>query len=197
MQENELWDKESNHSIGSWAPPNKLKNDGYAESRTSVYGRETVYDAGFAQRTFSPSPSQHGGMGFGAPPGYQSGRNTPLGGYGYGAPQMPHARTTSMAMSDSGPLYQPAPSRPTTNYLDMPIVSSQSPVQLGDFGLGPSDADIEVAVDDILRDADLNTVTKREIRRRLEEQFQTDLSSRKSTVNAAIDRALMTKSGMQ
>lgn len=136
-------------------------------------------------------------MGFGAPPGYQSGRNTPLGGYGYGAPQMPHARTTSMAMSDSGPLYQPAPSRPTTNYLDMPIVSSQSPVQLGDFGLGPSDADIELAVDDILRDADLNTVTKREIRRRLEEQFQTDLSSRKSTVNAAIDRALMTKSAMQ
>ena len=35
-QENELWDKESNHSIGSWAPPTKLKNEGYAESRTSV-----------------------------------------------------------------------------------------------------------------------------------------------------------------
>lgn len=176
-------------------PPNKIKNDGYAESRTSVYGRETVYDAAYHQRNFSPSPSHAVGLGYGAPPGYQSGRNTPqLSGYGYGAPQMPQIpRATSIAMSDTGPLYQPAPSRPTTNYLDMPIPSSQSPVQLGDFGIGPSDTEIDRAVEDILRDADLNTITKREIRGRLEEQFQTDLSSRKTTVNAAIDRALANK----
>ncbi|KAF8345668.1 glycosyltransferase family 2 protein, partial [Amanita rubescens] len=69
--ENELWDKESNHSIGSWVPPTKLK-DGYAESHTaSLYGRETYYEP----RAQSPAPSQFG-MGY-APPGYQSGRNTP------------------------------------------------------------------------------------------------------------------------
>ena len=173
-------------------PPNKMKNGGYAESRTSVYGRETVYDPGYHQRSFSPSPSQAVGLGYGAPPGYHSGRNTPqIGGYSYGAPQMPQMpRAMSMAMSDTGPLYQPAPSRPATNYLDMPIPSSQSPVQLGDFGVGPSDTEIDRTVEDILHDADLNSITKREIRRRLEEQFRTDLSARKTTVNAAIDRAL-------
>ncbi|KAF8057449.1 chitin synthase-domain-containing protein [Lyophyllum atratum] len=33
--ENELWDKESNHSIGSWVPPAKLKGEGYADSHTA------------------------------------------------------------------------------------------------------------------------------------------------------------------
>ena len=64
-----MWDKESNHSIGSWVPPPRMKNDGYAESHTaSIYGRETTYE-----------PSQIGGHGPAhyPPPGYQSGRNTP------------------------------------------------------------------------------------------------------------------------
>lgn len=55
--ENELWDQESNHSIGSWVPPSRkqqqqqqqYENGGgeYADSRAqSMYGRETVYDGG-------------------------------------------------------------------------------------------------------------------------------------------------------
>ncbi|KAK1233332.1 hypothetical protein PQX77_003520 [Marasmius sp. AFHP31] len=62
--ENELWDKESNHSIGFWVPPTKFKNDGYAESHTaSIYGRETIYHGqggpfGVGQeRSYSPAPS--------------------------------------------------------------------------------------------------------------------------------------------
>ncbi|KAI0049900.1 glycosyltransferase family 2 protein [Auriscalpium vulgare] len=167
--ENELWDKESNHSIGSWVPPTKLKNDGYAESKTSIYGRETYYEPAYS-RAFSPSPSQMNP--YASPPGYQSGRNTP------------------------SQLYQPTPSRPTTNYLDIPIPQTRSPdAGGGDFGGlgGPTDSEIDRAVQNILRDADLNSVTKREIRRRLEDQFGVDLSSRKATVNAAIDRGLLSQ----
>ena len=55
----------------------------------------------------------------------------------------------------------------------------------------PSDADIDRAVQAVLHDADLNSITKREIRRKLEDHFGVDLSSRKATINAAIDRGLL------
>ncbi|KAF7439767.1 hypothetical protein PC9H_000103 [Pleurotus ostreatus] len=158
--ENELWDKESNHSIGSWVPPQKFKNEGYPESHTaSIYGRETYYEPR------SHSPSQGGMMN---PPGYQSGRNTPQSQYG-------------MA-------YQPAPSRPLTNYLDVAIPLTQAPEG---FDSEPSDAALQRAVQAILHTADLNAVTKREVRRQLEEQFGMDLTSRKKVINDAIDDVLV------
>lgn len=73
----------------------------------------------------------------------------------------------------------------------MAIPTTRSPE---DFDLpsgAPSDADLDRAVQDVLRAADLNSVTKREIRRQLEEQFGMDLTSRKTTINAAIDRVLL------
>ncbi|KIJ64935.1 glycosyltransferase family 2 protein [Hydnomerulius pinastri MD-312] len=171
--ENELWDKESNHSIGSWVPPPQFHKEGYAESRTaSLYGHETYYEP----RSQSPAPSQFGML---PPPGYQSGRGTPV------------SMSQMRPMSDAGMLYQPMASRPPTNYLDMPIPGSRSPEDVN-YGAGaPTDADLDRAVQDILRVADLNTVTKREIRRQLEEQFGMDLTARKATINAAIDRVLL------
>lgn len=85
-------------------------------------------------------------------------------------------------------LHQPAPSRPVTNYLDIPIPHSRSPE---DFESGPSEADLDRAIHEILRSADLNSVTKREIRRQLEDQFRVDLTARKGTINATIDRVLL------
>ncbi|KAH9045953.1 glycosyltransferase family 2 protein [Lactarius hengduanensis] len=159
-------------------PPTKLKNEGYPESRTSVYGRETYYEPNYP-RSFSPSPSQLGNGAYASPPGYQSGRNTPNGGHGY-------------QQTDGGQTYhQSSFSRPPTNYLDVAIPTSRSDAA-GEFGAtGPSDADIDRTVQALLRDADLNSITKREIRRKLEEQFGVDLSSRKTTINAAIDRGLL------
>ncbi|KAF8836252.1 glycosyltransferase family 2 protein [Paxillus ammoniavirescens] len=176
--ENELWDKESNHSIGSWVPPAQFHKEGYAESRaTSLYGHETYYEP----RSQSPAPSQH--LGMFPPPGYQSGRGTPV------------SMSQLRPLSEAGPLYQPMPSRPPTNYLDMPIPVTRSPEDVVDYASGaPSDAELERAVQEILRTADLNTVTKREIRRQLEEHFGMDLTARKGTINAAIDRMLLNPS---
>ncbi|PPQ79006.1 hypothetical protein CVT25_002315 [Psilocybe cyanescens] len=170
--ENELWDKESNHSIGSWVPPVQTKNEGYAESRTaSLYGRETYYEP----RSFSPAPSQ---LRMHPPPGYHSGRNTPQSPFHTGP--------------ETG-LMQPTPSRPITNYLDIPIRNTQSPEDVDLLGGGPSDVDIDRAVQEVLRSADLNTITKREIRRQLEEYFGMDLTSRKAVINSCIDRILLSQ----
>lgn len=87
--------------------------------------------------------------------------------------------------SEFGVMYQPPSSRPVTNYLDMAIPTSGIPD--GE----PTDSDIDRSVQEILRSADLNTVTKREIRRKLEENFNMDLSSRKATINQSIDRNLL------
>ncbi|KAG1722688.1 glycosyltransferase family 2 protein [Suillus paluster] len=169
--ENELWDKESNHSIGSWVPPPQFNKEGYAASATaSLYGRETYYEP----RSHSPAPSQFGMM---PPPGYQSGRNTPM--------------SQLRPMSDVGMMYQPMPSRPPTNYLDMPMPPTRSHEELSSGA--PTDAELDHAVHEILRTADLNSVTKREIRRQLEERFGMDLTSRKGTINAAIDRVLLSQ----
>ena len=87
-------------------------------------------------------------------------------------------------------MYQPF-SRPPTNYLDVAIPATRSDAA-GEFGApGPSDAEIDRAVQALLRDADLNSITKREIRRKLEEQFGVGLGSRKASINAAIDRGLL------
>ncbi|KAF9232351.1 chitin synthase-domain-containing protein [Melanogaster broomeanus] len=111
--ENELWDKESNHSIGSWVPPGNFHKESYAESRTaSLYGHETYYKP----HNQSPAPSQ----------------------FGY-----------------------------SLRFLRL-----------------DTNQDMQV-----LRTADLNMVTKREIRKQLEEHFGMCLTPQKGTINASIDHA--------
>lgn len=208
--ENELWDKESNHSIGSWVPPAKIKNEGYAESRTaSLYGRETYYEPQHQQRSYSPVPSQFQNMQqVYPPPGYQSGRNTPIGG-GFSA--SPFRTMSDMgggmgtggmnSMGSMGGLQQPTPSRPVTNYLDMPIPQTRSPEDsdffgaTAQFGTGPTDAELVRAVEEVLQGADFNTITKKQVRQRLEGMFGgVDLSARKGVINTAIDRVILSQS---
>ena len=90
----------------------------------------------------------------------------------------------------------PAPSRPGTNYFDLPTTGGfdagfggLQAQNTGGMG-GPSDFELENAVQDLLRTADLNSVTKREVRRSLEERYGMDLTARKAVINAAIDRVL-------
>ncbi|KAG5651222.1 hypothetical protein H0H81_009434 [Sphagnurus paluster] len=165
--ENELWDKESNHSVSSWVPPAKLKGEAYAESHTaSIYGRETHYGS----RGPSPSPSRGGLF---PPSGDNSIRNSQYSQYRH--------------VGETGSLFSPTPSRPVSNYLDIPI-PSRSP---NHTPVTPKDFEIDSAVQDILRRADLNVVTKREIRRQLEDVFKMNLTAHKASINAAIDRVLL------
>ncbi|CAE6372477.1 unnamed protein product [Rhizoctonia solani] len=156
--ENELWDKESNHSIGSWVPPSKKEIPWDAQTQ-SMYGRETLFEQPMS-RAYSPAPSQ-GGMYMPAHHGNSGsgGRGTPVGGRQY-------AQTTM--------------SRPATNYLDMPTHMFS--------GDGPSDAEIEKAIQDILSTVDMSQVTKRTIRTQLENGFGVNLAPRKDFINSVIER---------
>jgi len=186
--ENELWDKESNHSVGSWVPPAKGGKDEYNSQTASLYGRETYYDPPAVPygRSFSPAPS-YTGMAQGGSPGYVGSIRQQSA---YGFPQ-PHAADPFGRQSMVG-----MQSRPGTQYL--PEIGAgggqfaSSPDMIGSPAGSPSDEEIERAVQDILRNADLNVSTKRAIRQRLEEMFGMDLSSRKASINAAIDRILLT-----
>lgn len=183
--ENELWDKESNHSIGSWIPPER--EFGHAESRgQSLYGG-TQYDMP-RSRSFSPAPSLGLNSAF-APLAYPagSGGNTPGDPHG----SRPASRT----------MLHGSASRPPTAYLDMPMPRAASPM-MGGFDYdqaaasptqGPSDHELENAVRELLRNADLNSVTKRAVRQKLEERFGMDLSARKTTINSTIDRVLLSQ----
>jgi chitin synthase len=77
------------------------------------------------------------------------------------------------------------------NYLDINVPTTHSPEGIGPAPGAPTDIDLDLGVQEIMRTVDLNSVTKREIRRRLEDQFGMDLTSRKATINAAIDRVLL------
>lgn len=118
-----------------------------------------------------------------------SGRNTPAEMFG--------SRPASRNM-----LHNTASSRPGTTYLDMPAPLAASPMMSGfDYDQAassplagaPSDYELESAVRDLLRGADLNTVTKRAIRQKLEERFGVDLGSRKATINSTIDKVLLSQ----
>ena len=81
-------------------------------------------------------------------------------------------------------LGQVPPSRPGTQFLpDLGVGGSF-------MSEGPSDMELEMATQKILKASDLNTVTKREVRRQLEQTYGCDLTSRKAVINAAIDRHL-------
>lgn len=115
-----------------------------------------------------------------------SGRNTPAEMFG--------SRPASRNMLHGG-----SGSRPATAYLDMPMgTMNSSPVFDYEMAAasptaGPSDHDLEIAVRDLLRDADLNTVTKRAIREKLQTGFGVDLGPRKATINSIVDKVLLSQ----
>jgi chitin synthase len=113
-----------------------------------------------------------------------SGRNTPAEMFG--------SRPASRNM-----LHGASGSRPATAYLDMGARNS-SPIFDYEMAAasptaGPSDHDLEIAVRDLLRDADLNTVTKRAIREKLQTRFGVDLGPRKATINSIVDKVLLSQ----
>lgn len=59
-----------------------------------------------------------------------------------------------------------------------------------DYQALPNDAELEQELRAVLRTADLNSVTKKDLRRHLEEKFNVDLSEKKSAINAIVDRLL-------
>lgn len=70
----------------------------------------------------------------------------------------------------------------------LPDYAPAQPISLGAQAI--TDQDLEHEIREICRGADLDQLTKKGVRRELEQRFNTDLGSRKETINTLIARVL-------
>lgn len=72
-----------------------------------------------------------------------------------------------------------------------PLLPDYAPAQAISLGAQAiTDQDLENQIREICRGADLDQLTKKGVRRELEQRFNTDLGSRKETINTLIARVL-------
>ena len=176
LLQNELWDRESNHSVGSWVPPSKREM--MEAGAESLYGRQTLYQAPLARG--------------GSPPVFD--RQTVHSPHGSQAGYLPPS--ASFYGGGAGPqqgFEQPYQDRPYRDNDRATSIYQAAPSQRGGGGGGeqPSDAELEGSVRRILADADLNAVTKKGVRKDLEREWGVDLSGRKDAINRFIEDALL------
>ena len=239
---NELWDQESNKSLGSLLPPQKNE---YGSRTPSAYGGFDGFDqprsrgispAGSyadlrARSEYGPPqlPMGHMSMAGGSPmsgmmplapdnrsfygggtPSFYGGDNR--SGSFYGQPMLEHRasaytlagtqqpgfdrsssygfnvdaghRASSYSYAQAVPLPQ---SRPVSNFLPEVNVETQ-PIGLGAQGI--TDAQLESSIRRICAGADLDTLTKKGVRKQLEEEYGVSLSARKESINRIIERVL-------
>ncbi|ORY22433.1 chitin synthase-domain-containing protein [Naematelia encephala] len=81
----------------------------------------------------------------------------------------------------------PAPSRPASNFLPE-LASATDPLSLGQVGI--TDAQLEASIRRICAGADLDHLTKKGVRKQLEEEYGTDLGARKDSINRIIEKVL-------
>lgn len=79
-----------------------------------------------------------------------------------------------------------AGSRPMSNFL--PEVSAAPALNLG--GSEITDSQLERSIRSICASADLDTLTKKGVRKQLEAEYGVSLASRKDTINSIIERVL-------
>ena len=99
--------------------------------------------------------------------------------YGFG--EAPPARASMYSV--------PMQSRPTSTFFPEFGFDTQSLSAPGAPG-GVTDAQLEASIRRICKEADLDNITKKGVRRELEAEFGTDLSSRKDTINRIIEAVL-------
>lgn len=239
---NELWDHESNKSLGSYLPPHKNE---YGSRTPSAYGGFDGYDqprsrgispaASFAdlraRSEYGPPqlPLGHMSMAGGSPMSgmmplapdnrsyyggdarsFYGGDNRSGSFYGqpimehrgssyslagvpppgldrsssYGFGLAPGTRASSYSYAQQPPSAQ---SQPASNFLPEVNVETQ-PIGLGEAGI--TDAQLESSIRRICASADLDTLTKKGVRKQLEEEYETGLSARKESINRIIERVL-------
>ena len=220
--ENELWDHESNHSQGSWMPQEKLE---YGSRSPSAYGFDTrgvspavSYQDLRARSTYDPPQLPRHGSLMSSPMGgaaqiadnrsfYGADIRSQYAGSFYGQPMMDtrassysSATTVNPGMGhrtsshnfDQRSSYVPQ-SRSVSAYLPDVAVDSAS-IGLGENGV--TDTQLEASIRQICAGADLDTLTKKGVRKKLEEEYGMTLTTRKDTINRIIEKVLAGESIM-
>ena len=89
-------------------------------------------------------------------------------------------------MHQVNPAYVPTPAQ-SQSYL--PEYAPAAPLHLMTASEIP-DRELELAIRQICATADLDDLTKKKVRKQLEQQFGVDLAVRKDTINALIEKVL-------
>nr|XP_031861862.1 uncharacterized protein CI109_002691 [Kwoniella shandongensis]KAA5528934.1 hypothetical protein CI109_002691 [Kwoniella shandongensis] len=141
--------------------------------------------------SYSLTPGGEGYLGMGMPPSTGMGLDHRISSYSttYNPPPPPSHGAGTRPGSQLNPSY--TQSRPTSNFLaDVPLPSSvdTQPINLGPQGI--SEAQLESSIKRICGEADLDTLTKKGVRKQLEEEYGVDLVARKEMINRIIEAVL-------
>lgn len=204
--ENELWDQESNHSYGSGYPQKSeyLDNNSYAPSMYGQSVRESQYGHSVRESQYAGPGSVQAGSLYA---GFEQPRNrglSPVGSYSdvrsarggggsfYDAPVRGTFYDTTQrgdtGAGDSVSMHsfygQPALQHTNSNFGH----AARSDEYLGDNGI--TDAQLEASIRKICDGADLDTLTKKGVRKQLEQEYGVNLTSRKDVINNLIESVL-------
>lgn len=182
--ENELWDNESNHS-GTWdGGKNKSEYLDDGNSRTasvyghpqSMYGQQSYGRGSMYQGSFAGARSPHSPQGLSPSASYSDLRGASRAGSHLDAP----LRGTFYAQrgdtgGDTGSMYGTG-----SFYGQRASVYEQ----------GPSESELDTSIRRICASADLDTLTKKGVRKQLEAEFGLPLGARKDTINRIIEAVL-------
>ncbi|KAL1408451.1 Chitin synthase, class 5 [Vanrija albida] len=199
--ENELWDQESNHSQDTWLPPQKSeylegsRQSAYNSQYGSQYGLGSIYqpstfghDTQPTQRSrgaISPAGSYSDIRGASRNGSYQDvpargtfyaagGRGGDTSSYGHGDAQSLYA----------GSFYGQPPLAPVSSNHHGAVPAG------GDASDSITDAQLQASVRRICQGADLDTLTKKSVRKQLEAEYGVSLTSRKDYINQQIEEAI-------
>jgi hypothetical protein len=208
MIRNELWDNDAdNHSLNSYAAE---KQQFEGSQVPSFHDYERGYggsqhmgsrpSSGFGQNRFASYRGDEASLhGVGGPGSARQSAHLPVVGVydrgsSYGAytqvPGDPLTGVPAMVKSESQQRFAVPPSlhHQDSSAPLLPDYAPAQPISLGASTI--SDRDLEQEIRDICRAADLDQLTKKGVRRELERRFNTDLGSRKETINMLIAHVL-------
>lgn len=208
--ENELWDQESNHSDGTWGPG---KSEYVADYKESVYGQslhaQSMHGAPqsmYARGSVFQGSQLGGGYNMRSPRGV-----SPSGSYSdvrgasgagsYGGDAPPRGTFYAAAMGDtnsfSGHGHDAGSLYGAGSFYAQPVGQQVSNYGLphhqnmGDTAPGePSVEQLEQSIRRICDGADLDTLTKKGVRRQLESEYGMPLAQRKDDINRIIEAVL-------
>ena len=163
------------------APDNRSFYGGGGGGETrSFYGGDNRSGSFYGQPIVENRGSSYSLAGAGVTPGYTPGFDR-ASSYGFN----PEANTRHSSYSYAPP--QQAQSRPASGFL--PEMNAETPpIALGEVVI--TDAQLESSIRRICAGADLDTLTKKGVRKQLEEEYATGLTARKDTINRIIERVL-------
>lgn len=147
----------------------------YGADTRSFYGGDNRSGSFYGQPVVENRASSYSLAGAGGPQGFDRGSS-------YGFPPDAGTRASTYYAAP-----QPVQSRPGSNFLPEMNIDTP-PIGLGEAGI--TDNQLESSIRRICAGADLDMLTKKGVRKQLEDEYAVSFTARKDTINRIIERVL-------